>query len=162
MQDSQSDTQAPTIFEGTISTGALQHDEIFDVIYDEKDTPVWSSDYEETNLKFVDTGNVPVFTKCFATDIRFSKDPPAPHIEDLTVATVETGAETDYSERLENIIGSMRTQVQSVRTEVKHKETQAFLAGIKYHNDVEHYCAVDNDGPTVSPVPFPDLLGDLL
>ena len=161
MQDSQSDIQASTILEGTISAGNLPQDDIFDVIYDEGETPVWSSDYEESNIKFVNTGNYPVFTRCFAAGIKLSRDPPAPHIEDLTVATVETGAETDYSERLENIIGSIRTQVQSVRTEVKHKETQAFLAGIKYHNDVEHYCAVDNDGHIVPPVPFPDLLGDV-
>jgi hypothetical protein len=119
------------------------------VIYDE--VPLWGSDCEDTYLKKPNTGDTSVFTKCFAAGFKLSSDPPAPHIEDLTVATVDTGFETDYSERLTSIIGSIRTQV-------KLQVNNAFLAGVKYRDDVEHYCAVEDDGSTIPPVPFPDLL----
>jgi hypothetical protein len=72
--------------------------EIFDVIYDENPVALWGSDYETDDhldlSKTKDGADVqPVFTKCFAAGFRLSTDPPAPHIEDLTVVTIETGVE---------------------------------------------------------------------
>ena len=126
--------------------------EILNVVYDE--VPLWGSDYEDTELKSPNTGDTPVFTKCFVAGFKLSTDPPAPHIEGLTIATVDTGLETDFSDRLNTIIGSIRTQV-------KLQTNNVFLAGVKYHDDVEHHCVIEDDGPTIPTVPFPDLLGEL-
>jgi hypothetical protein len=90
----------------------------------------------------------PVFTKCFAAGFRFSKDPPAPCIEDLTIATLETSAETDHSEHLTTLVGEIRTQVQ-------YQVNNAFAAGVKYRDNIAHYLAIENEETTVQ---FPDLL----
>jgi hypothetical protein len=124
------------------------------MVYDENTAPLWSSDYEDGQLNFFKTENgadiQPVFTQCYAAGFKLSTDPSAPHIEDLTIATIETGIETDYSERLTTLIGNIRMQV---KTQVNN----ACAAGVKYRDDIAHYCAVDNETPTVQ---FPDLVGD--
>jgi hypothetical protein len=158
MQDSQSDTQSITIPDDTNfppQNGGQTHQEILNVVYDENTVPIWSSDYEDEEIKFVKTGIQPVFTQCFAAGFKLSTDPPAPHKEDLTIATLDTGIETDHSERRTNLIGTRRTQV-------KTQVNQAFAAGVKYRDAITHYCAIEDEVPPLPTVPFPDLLGDLV
>jgi hypothetical protein len=129
--------------------------EIYEVIYDEIPDASWCSDNEVNDHSetpnTVDATNVqPVFAKCYAAGFRFSKDPSVPHIEDLTVATIEMDVESGHSECLTTLVNEIRTQVQN---QVNH----AFEAGVKYRGDIAHCCAIQNDKPTIQ---FPDLLGN--
>jgi hypothetical protein len=72
-------------------------------------------------------------------------------MEALTVAALETGPESDCSERLTNLIGSAPTQA---TTQVNNM----FAAGVKYRDDIAHHCAIEDEVPAV---PFPDLLGEV-
>jgi hypothetical protein len=155
MQDSQSNTQAATILAKTSilpQDERQTHHETLNVVYDEHTVPLWCSDYEDAEIKFLKTDNQAVFTQCYAAGFKLTTDPPAPHTEDLTIATVDTGLETDHLERPTNLIGSIRTQV-------KTQVNKAFLAGVKYRDDIAYYCAVEDEGPPIPTVPFADLLG---
>jgi hypothetical protein len=112
-QDSQSDAQLAMILRDSNANNAIQlhnhDDKNNDAIPDELGTTM--DDGVKIHSEPPVTANVlgiePVFMKCFVAGLKLSHDPPAPHMEDLTIATIENDVESGHPECWNGVVDTI-------------------------------------------------------